>query len=174
MTRTIESTSRLNLISPFEKVPLEVELRITKDYRTAGFTSVQSRVLEFGPGLTARTEEFARAVFNSVVVVESSQLNAPTVKGKTLLLPRIVDHDVLFPGGGIAITTLSVELSLIDGAGRLIWVDTFKSERRGQDIISLTGISAQVDSMYQDIFLQAQAAVSASPEIRRYATAARK
>lgn len=159
-----------------ERIPLAVELRMPDDYRKAikkdkVFTIKHNFV--YGEFLTLNTEECARAVFKTVLPTRASKEEPIASGAQAILAPRVTHFDIISPAWGCAgiVTTMGLECSLYDSTGKLIWVDTFKSECRG-DVggVSVTeNLQRRFCAMFKDIFGQADKALRASPEIREYA-----
>jgi hypothetical protein len=156
-------------------VPLVVELRLSEEYRQAdwgkGLLAGMPRS-HFGKHLVLNTEDCARAAFATVVVPGASP-SAAQGSANAVLIPRLTEANVVIPGGGYSkvVTTMSLEWSLQDPSGKLIWVDTFKSESRGPapPAKGRDQFERRFDAMFRDVFSASYRAMTSSPEIRKFA-----
>jgi hypothetical protein len=177
-TIKLKATS-LGSYPPSNKIPLSVELRMSDKYRKATWSETilgfKSNV-EFGNTLTLNTEECVRGTFTGCVTTSAPE-GAPLAAGtKFAVVPQVTEVSVVNPGGGMSkiVTTLAVEMALLDGQGKPVWIETFKTESRG----AIEGTSMKPEKnvqmrfafMIKDIFQQAFTALHSSPEIKGFAS----
>jgi hypothetical protein len=176
-TMKLKATS-LGSYPPSNKIPLSVELRMSDKYRKATWSETilgfKSNV-EFGNTLTLNTEECVRGTFAGCVTTSAPE-GAPLAAGtKFAVVPQVTEVSVVIPGGGMSkiVTTLAVEMALLDDKGKPVWIETFKTESRG----AIEGTSMKPEKniqmrfafMIKDIFQQAFTALHSSPELRGFA-----
>jgi hypothetical protein len=176
-TTKLKATS-LGSYPPSNKIPLSVELRMSDEYRKATWSQTilgMKSNIAFGDALTLNTEEFVRGVFAQCLTT-SARENAPLAAGtKVAVVPQVTEVSAVIPGGGLSkiVTTLAVEMALLDGSGKTIWIESFKTESRGATKSSSMKVNKhfqeRFDFMIKDVFQQAFSALSNSPEIKRFA-----
>jgi hypothetical protein len=165
------------------RLPLSTELRMTEDYRRSEktYSIMGSKYrFQFGEHLALNTGCWAEATFASIKNTSAAS-QAPAAPGTdAIVIPRVVNVDAILPGGGASkiVTTFALEVSLFDTNRSLVWVDTFKSESRGDIGVGsfkpYAHMQKRFDIMFEDIFRQAREAMLASPEIQQLVTKVQK
>jgi hypothetical protein len=177
-------TSNMNLVKPSKlqvagvskKIPLNVELRLTDEYRDAkweySLMGSTSR-LPFGEHLVTNTVELAKSLFSEVIITTPTGPNglaAPMpARCSAILLPRLVYVDITRRFDSY--TTMALEWSLYDSSKKLVWVDSFRSEVKGliegvKDNKSM--VQRQFDLLLEGLLKQSGQAMLSSPEIREF------
>jgi hypothetical protein len=175
VTQTMQPKSVGSFSGGPPKVPLAVELRLSDDYRSTVWSKeliMRNSRPRVGDHLVLNTEECARASFADVHTKNAPRsINAKPADA--VLIPRLTELNVQIPGGGYSkvVTTMSLEWSLQDPSGKLIWVDTFKAESRGPAPASpgRDQFERRFDAMFQEVFSNSYRAMTSSPEIRGFA-----
>lgn len=161
-----------------EKIALPVELRMSEKYRHAAWSQTllgSTTTIDFGDTLAVNTEGCIQALFSQHVSTSASRGSPPTQGTAAVLTPQVTEVNVVIPGGGVSkiVTTLTMEMTLEDGAGEPVWVNTFKTESRGPiegtSMKPNRNIRERFDFMVRDVLLQAFNSMAKSPEIKAFA-----
>ena len=127
--------------------------------------------IPLGPAVASNAESLARDMFASVEVVSAA---GPVATGSVVLVPRIVSADQTLAATAFGDQTLTVvlEWSLTDDKGAPLWVDTIIGQgttNAGNLFTHKSNARERTDFMLRDLFTKSRAAISESPELRRYA-----
>jgi hypothetical protein len=119
----------------FSAVPvydLKVQLNVTPEFRQTRavfFWHGDTFITEVGEPLAANSARLARALFKRVVL--RTEADHAIDKGiEATLTPRVVSLQQSIPSSAWDQSTISMALewSLVDAAGRIVWVDTVIAE----------------------------------------------
>ena len=173
-TQRLVKPVKLDAQPVVEHLPLNIELRMNPEYRDASWELkfMGTTRMPFGEHLVLNTEDCARAVFADVVIT-SNGLAAPVAPGASaILIPRVVYVDMWGASASHDSLSMAIEWSLYDAHKQLVWIDSFRSERKGP----LEGVSGgrkivqrRYDLVIGEILRQARQAMSSSRELRQFA-----
>lgn len=159
-----------------EKVNLVVALRVSDELRTAKWEKHvmgDTFRIPLGETLSQNAEMIARRLFFKVIVTHTAEELA-NAKVNALLTPKMIlaERTAGATAFGESIFTIMLEWTLQDTAGNIVWAETIKGEghaRTGNMFTHKRNAQKQINETIQDLFQRSFHALSASPEIRKFA-----
>ena len=155
------------------KIPLNVELRLSADFRAAKKEKPKRYTITLGEALSIGAVEVARSLFAHVEESQSSRQDVVDA----VLTPKFVflENAAGMWARNEAVTTIAVEWVFEDSEGNVIWAQTITGEARG--MAGYGGgkkrwdkmLQKRVDECIEDLFNRTYEELSSSPEIGEYA-----
>lgn len=175
---TIETTAAVafDKYPPADKINLNVGLVLTPTYRATRWEfhgGGMTVLFPIGDNLVTNSEYMASRLFASAQV-----LDAPVAPAGSSINAFLIPRVSAFEGSSGAfawdklVRTLIVEWTLKDSQGNVVWVDTVRGEATGRLGTAFSQIKNDeriTGEAIDQLFLKSYQAISAAPQINRFA-----
>ncbi|MDT7044299.1 hypothetical protein [Candidatus Nitronereus thalassa] len=155
-----------------KKFDMSVALNLTEEFRSAKWEK-ENRIIPLGEDFSKNAESVTRHLFSRVVVINDER-SQEIEKFDALLTPKMVFVDQT---SGVtvfheAVLTATLEWTLKDVKGDILWIDSVRGEGRaneGNMFTRTSNFERRIKALHEDLFRKTFQAMEASHEIRQFA-----